>query len=389
MTLAPSAPGRLGQPVDPAEAQRFLAELDAWVRARRAELDELDAAALGAGRAGEVTSDMTLSMALWQAVSERQQLLVATFDGGRVGPQEAQRLSTLIWGRLDSTLDARATADAGQVAVSLPEACRLSDALAGQLRTRLALVPGADASAARIKDLRAQLERLRDQVALEPAGARARAAATWDGLRTRIADVTERAQRGADVGGLLGPLEQDAARFERDLIVGNAQRRGARDQVVALRELRADLEAREQALTTLAATCRATVTPAPRYAVPDVSALGPVPNTVAELDPYRARLDRVSRALTLAQHAYAQALDEHTGVGDLLDGYVAKARALGLVDQADLVASAEQARAVLARRPSPVAVARQLVTTYQTWLDQLLAARSGDQGPGHSSKESA
>src|SRR5207237_6990430 len=141
--------------------------------------------------------------------------------------------------------------------------------LAGQLRTRLSLVPGADASAARIKDLRAQLERLRDQVALEPANSRSAAVARWGELKQRIEEVTEKAQRGADVGGLLGPLEQDGARFERDLIVGNAQRRGARDQVIALRELRADLEARQGALTTLATTCRTTVSPAPKYAVPD------------------------------------------------------------------------------------------------------------------------
>jgi hypothetical protein len=364
--LAPPAPGSIGRPADPGDTQRYLQDLDAWVRTRRTELDEVDAAAAGAGRASEITSDMTLSMALWQAVSERYRLLSVTFDGGRVGPREAQQLSTLIWGRLDGTMTDSA------LAVSLPEACRLSDALAGQLRTRLALVPGADASAARVRQLRAQLERLRDQVALEPASSRDAASATWGALARRVDDVTERARRGADVGGLLGPLEQDAALAERDLIVGNAQRRGARDQVRALRELRADLEAREQALTTLAATCRATVSPAPRYAVPDVSALGPVPDTPAELTPYAARLDRVSRAMTLAQHDFAAALDEHTGLRDLLEGYEAKARALGVADQPDLVASAAQAHTVLARRPAPLAVARQLVTTYQTWLDQLV-----------------
>ena len=63
----------------------------------------------------------------------------------------------------------------GALAVSLPEACRLSDALAGQLRQRLSLDPAADANAARVKDLRAALDRLRDQVALEPDSSRPRA----------------------------------------------------------------------------------------------------------------------------------------------------------------------------------------------------------------------
>jgi hypothetical protein len=316
---------------------------------------------------------MSLSMALWKAVSDRYQLLSATFDGGRVGRQERERLSALIWGRLDGTLDPSLRPGAGALAVSLPEASRLSDALAAQLRTALSLVPGADASAARIKGLRSQLERLRDQVALEPASTRDAPTAEWKELLERLADVTARAQRGADVGGMLGPLEQDATRLERDLIVGNARRRDARDQVIAAKEMRADLQAREAALAQLAATCVRTVDPAPRYAVPDVSALGPVPVTAAEISAYRLRLDRVSSALTLAQDRYSAALAQRTELVDLLDGYVAKARALGVAGNADLVTSERQARDVLDREPTPLAVARQLVTTYQTWLGHLLA----------------
>ena len=376
MTSAPTAPGKLGDAIDPMAAQTYLQALDEWVRGRRTELDELDAAALSAGRGHDVANDMTLSMALWKAVSDRYQLLSATFDGGRVGRQERERLSALIWGRLDGTLDPSLRPGATALAVSLPEACRLSDALAGQLRTALSLVPGADASAARLKDLRAQLERLRDQVALEPANSRDAATDEWTSLVERTAEVTAKAQRGGDVGGLLGPLEQDATRMERDLIVGNAQRRDARDQVIAAKELRADLEAREAALTQLAAACVRTVDPAPHYAVPDVSALGPVPVTAADIATYRSRLDRVSQAMTLAQDRYSAALAERTELVDLLEGYVAKARALGVAGNADLATSERQARDVLDREPTPLAVARQLVTTYQTWLGQLLSDRT-------------
>jgi hypothetical protein len=384
MTAAPTAPGRLGQPLQAAEAQTFLLALDDWVRARRIELDEVDAAALAAGRGDEITSDMLLSLALWKAVQERYQLLNATFDGGRVGPVEAERLSALIWGRLDGTLDPTLLATAAQVgrdlaaglAVSLPEACRLSDALAGQLRARLALVPGADASAARIKQLRAQLERVRDQIALEPSSTRPAAGTTLERLERRLDDATERARRGADVGGLLPSLEQDATVFERDLIVGNAQRRAARGELLAAQELRADLIARAAALTTLAATCVRSVDPAPRYAVPDVEALGPVPNTPSAIGDYRQRLDRVSQALTLAQGKYAAALAERTQLVDLLDALHAKAAAHGLADQADLAASERQAREVLGREPAPMAVARSLVATFQSWLDQLLSKES-------------
>ncbi len=384
MTNAPTAPGRIGDAIEPMAAQTYLQALDEWVRGRRTELDELDAAAISAGRGQDVSDDMTLSMALWKAVSDRYQLLSATFDGGRVGRQERERLSALIWGRLDGTLDPALRPGATSLAVSLPEACRLSDALAVQLRTALSLVPGADAGAARLKDLRAQLERLRDQVALEPANNRDAATDAWKALVVRTAEVTEKAQRGGDVGGMLGPLEQDATRMERDLIVGNAQRRDARDQVLAAKELRADLEAREAALTQLAAACVRAVDPAPHHAVPDVSALGPVPVTAAEIRAYRSRLDRVSQAMTLAQDRYSAALDERTELVDLLEGYVAKARALGVAGDSDLASSERQARDVLDREPTPLAVARQLVTTYQTWLGQLLA----DHAPRHP-KESA
>ena len=241
---APDAPGRLGEPVEVMAMQAYLTELDAWVRFRKDELDELDAAALASPRKNELTGDMTLSMALWKAVSDRLQLLLAVWDGGRVLEAERERLATLIHGRLDATLDpavlARSAAipgsTPGALAVSLPEACRLSDALAGQLRQRLSLDPAADENAARVKELRAALERLRDQVV--PRARRCPDAAprrTWDELAARIKDVTERLQRGGDVGGLLGPLENDTALFERDLIVGGAERRDTRDRAAAAR----------------------------------------------------------------------------------------------------------------------------------------------------------
>lgn len=365
MSTAPDAPGRIGQAIEPARIQTYLTELDSWIRGRKLELDELDAAALSAGRGDDVASDMMLSMALWKATTDRYQLIFATWDGGRVLQTERERISALIWGRLDGASELP-----GGLAVSLPEACRLSDALAGNLRTTLTLVPGADASAARIKDLRAQLERVRDQVALEPATMRDAHIDRLAGLHARLADITERAQRGGDVGGLLGPVEHQATRFERDLIVGNAQRRDARDQVQSARELRADLEAREAALEQLAAACVRRVDPAPHYAVPDVDALGPIPSTPAEIGTYLTRLGRVSQAMTLAQEKYAAALAEHAGLVDLLDAYAAKARATGVADQPDLAESERQARAVLAREPAPMAVCRQLVATYQTWITQ-------------------
>ncbi|WP_193605159.1 hypothetical protein [Nocardioides dongkuii] len=370
MSTAPTPPGPLGSAPAPAVLQAYLQDLDAWVRDRRAELAELDAAAIAAQRGADVASDMALALSLWKAVADRWQLMWATWDGGRVGEPERQRITALVWGRLDSTVG---TSGGG---TSLPEACRLSDALVGQLKAALALAPGAEATAGRVRDLRAQLERLRDQVGLEPAVARDRAVDRLAGLMARLDDVTERARRGADVGGLLGPLEQDAATFERDLIVGNARRREARGLLEDARERVADLEHRETALRTLADRCVRAVDPAPRLAVPDVSALGPVPNTPERIQAYVARLGRVEQALALAEERYAAALAELSGLVDLLDVLAAKAAAHGLADQPDLLASEQRAREVLAREPAPVPVGRSLVGTYQTWLDQLLSKES-------------
>ena len=356
-THAPAAPGAMGSAPEVAVLQAYLSDLDAWVRGRRAELDDLDAAALAAGRGAEIGSDMALALSLWKGVSDRYAEMWATWDGGRVLQPQREKIAALIWGRL-----------AG--GSSVPEACRLSDALAGQLRTRLALTPGADAAAGRVKDLRAQLERIRDQVALEPALGRDPTVDRLAGLMARVNEIAERAGRGADVGGRLGPVEQDAAVFERDLIVGNQRRRDARGLLEEARRLRAALETREAALTTLAATCVATVAPAPKYGVPDVEALGPVPNTAEAITAYVERLGRVDQALAFAHDKYAAALAEHADLTALLDGYVAKAGATGHAGD-DLLASERQAREVLARRPCPMPVARQLVATYQTWLTQL------------------
>ncbi|HWU20395.1 MAG TPA: hypothetical protein VN088_02645, partial [Nocardioides sp.] len=132
---SPIAPGRLGEALEPADIQRYLTELDEWIRGRRTELDDLDQAALATGRGGEVAGDMALALALWKAISDRYQLIFATWDGGRVLPKERERISALVWGRLDG-----ATGLPGGLAVSLPEAGRLCDALVAQLRTALALV---------------------------------------------------------------------------------------------------------------------------------------------------------------------------------------------------------------------------------------------------------
>lgn len=378
-TTAPQAPGALGEQLDPGRVQTYLGELEEWVRARRTELDELDAAALASERRAELTGDLTLSMAVWKAVSDRFTLLFATWDGGRVGPIERERLSVLIWGRLEASLDPVALDAAGAgrrggdgpggaLSVSLPEACRLSDALVSQLRVRLALDPAADAYSRRVKDLRAQLERLRDQVALEPASARPPLTRQVDELGSRTAALVEKLERGADVGGLIGPLENDAARLERDLIVGGARRRELVDVVREVQDRRAALIARGSALESLAAQAVSTVDPCPNYAVPEVEALGPVPGSEGELTAYRDRLDRVARAMDVAQEAYAAALRTRDDLLARLAATEVRAQAAGVGAVPDVVAAAHGAREVLERTPAPLPAAAAAVSLHEAWV---------------------
>jgi hypothetical protein len=359
---APVAPGRMGAALEAQAAQVYLDELGRWRDGRRRELDELDKAALQTISGTGATGDILLSMALWKAVSDRYELLLATWNSGRVGVTELTRLSTLIWGRLDA-------ATASGLSVSLPEACRLSDALLSQLRVKLGLDPSGLEITERIRQLRAQMERIREQIDLEPAGAgQQEAALDQSRLARRLKDVAEKAGRGGDVVGLLAPLEIEAATFERDLIVNGARRRDAAALVQRAREQRADLEAREAALRGIVQDCVGRVDPAPRYAVPDTAALGPVPNTREKLENYLRRLDQVSRAMTIAQTAYAKALQDHAELDSRLEVYRAKAEATGVAEVADVAQAYELARHALDERPSRTALAEQLVAVYQTYL---------------------
>ena len=347
--VTPPAPGSLGADVPAPELLRYLDAMTRWKDQRRTELDALDRAALELADPADrsaVTPDVTLSMTLWQAVADRLDLILATWDSGRVGEQERRRITTLVWG----TLEQPGSRGQQALAVSLPEACRLSDSLASSLRSRLRL-DGADPDlAGRLRALRQQVERIADQVALVPSRRRGSAADVHAQLDQRLTDITERARRGADVGGLLGPLESQAATVERDLIVAASARAHAKaDHRQATREV-AELTARGQALRKLAERTRSQVTPAPTLGIPDVTALGPVPSDPEELTAYLSRLERVERALAHAHGEYAAALARRA---DLAEQVARLRAALQAVDGAGTMqALLAEAEALLSTEPT-------------------------------------
>ncbi len=137
----------------------------------------------------------------------------------------------------------------------------------------------------------------------------------------------------------------------------------------------------------------AQVAPAPRLAVPDVSALGPVPTDPAAVDAYLVRLDAVGRAMTVAQDAYASALSERDELRGRLGAYAAKAaslRAASTSSGSDLDAAGDleelERRGVdtLDREPVDLDRARALVAAYQAYLGsaQAQAERRGHANRG-------
>ena len=384
MDTAPNAPGKIGTPVDVQAAMTYLGLLGGWITGRRAELDALDATILDSPDRAQLTNDMMLSLSVWQAIKNRYDLLLATWDSGRVGPTEQLRLSALIWGHLDDTLPdsgspTPSSAAISGLSVSLPEACRLSDAMAGQLRSRLNRNPQSDQLAGRLRDLRAQVERLRDQAKLEPPATQPAVLAQVEDISARTEDLGQKADRGGDIGGLLGPLEIRAATMERDLIVGNTKRRQAQDKLARARELREALELREKALSDLVAQAVASVTPAPKYAVPNVDALGPVPSSASLLDGYLGKLGAVSRAMQVVQDAYSTALDERTALANRRTQEVSTAQRAGVASDADVAALGTVIESFLARRPAPTQVVASLIDAYAGAVRMLTASEQGGQ----------
>jgi hypothetical protein len=389
---APFAPGRLGEAAPVAAMVAYLEALADWSDRRKVELDRIDAASLRSGDPDAYTADVTLSMVLWQSVSDRQPALLRAWDGGRADLAARERMSQLIWGRLDGYAGPPGAAATGGLSLSLVEACRLSDALASQLRTRLAFDPSAADGPARVAALRAALERMRELVKQEPSWG-----AQLDTLALRTNDVAVRASRGGDVEGVLKQLETDAARAERDLIVTTATRReGARAKVRAAqqqaqaereaeasqqRELReaadrlaADLRSageqvvalkrREQAARSLVRRCVEQIDRAPRFAVPEVDVLGPVPAGPPELAAYLSRLSDVARAMDVVERAYGAPLAERDELRGRLDGYRVMAGRTGRDGDPPVVELLARARAALAAVPCDVAAAAALVEQY-------------------------
>lgn len=343
---APAPPGALGVAAEPAALLGYLSELQAWLDARRADLDRLDAAARHAGEDG-VTTDVVLALTLWQAVRTRTDELVAVWDSGRADAVARERMSQLIWGRLGG--------DPATSLLSLVDAARLCDAQADQLAARLSFDPHAADVTARLRSLGAGIVRAED-------AARASADTADDAvvarLQGRLARLRSDAARGADVTGTLGALEKDVARTERDLIVATARRRSLakdRERAVALRTTLAD---RAPVLTQVAERCRREIFDPPRLAIPDVTRLGEVPDEQDRLATYVQRLGAVERAMEQVEDAYTAPLRERAELRYRVKNLMTKAQGNGRAASSTVKAGEDEAREALDATPCDLALAR-------------------------------
>ena len=122
----------------------------------------------------------------------------------------------------------------------------------------------------------------------------------------------------------------------------------------------------------LADRARAGVAPAPTLGIPDVSALGEVPGDPTELTAYLGRLERVDRALTVAQTTYAAALARRDDLAERAE----KVRdALSGDAAASMAPLVEQARTLLDARPTDLVRLEALVQAQETFARTMGASR--------------
>jgi hypothetical protein len=343
---APAPPGALGVAAEPAALLTYLSDLQAWLDARRADLDRLDSAARQSGE-NAVTADVVLALTLWQAVRTRTDELVTVWDSGRADAVARERMSQLIWGRLGG--------DPATSLLSLVDAARLCDAQADQLAARLSFDPHAADVTARLRAVAGGIVRAEDAA---HASADTEDDAVVARLRDRLARLTSDAARGADLTGPLGALEDDVARTERDLIVATARRRSLakdRERAVALRTTLAD---RTPVLTRVAERCRREITDPPRLAIPDVTRLGDVPDEPGRLTTYVQRLGAVERAMERVEDAYTAPLRERAELRYRVKNLMTKAQGNGRATSSTVKAGEDEAREALDATPCDLALAR-------------------------------
>ena len=316
---APYAPGGIQQPPTAPLLLTYLSQLENWLAERRSQLDIIDGVIKAISAPTPQTpgpnpqlllNDLMLAMSLWQAITRRHHEIIPIWNYGRVGTVECEKISVLIWGRLSNNNSSNDLDPAlAGMNFSLPEACRLLDALSDQLTSAVGLNGNSENFAKRISVLKAGMERIRDQLLLVTASEAPEAAKKMAALEQRLLLLQEKLRRGGDIAGFIEPLETDAALFERDLIVEGAQHREYEQLITQIQQLLATTIKRSQAASQLAERAIAAADKAPCYAIPDPRLLGDIPSDIPGLHVFEEKLSLVNKALDVVENAYQKALD--------------------------------------------------------------------------------
>ena len=363
---APEPSGSPGEPAGDHELEVYLQELGRWRLRREHELTAIDAATRTHDDRELLNAHVTESMKLWHAVAQRHDLLLSTWDDGGTSADTRLVLNQLIWGLLEQP-----DGDAQSLALSLPEATRLSDSLTVALRAQVGIDDDLTDPQDRIVSLRDDLARLREHARTVEPGRQAETEAVLAELEGRLGDTRERLTEGADVTVQLGALQTELAMVERELLLTDARARHDRadpDQVVAERE---ELLARGEAVRSLAQRALETINPAPRLGIPDVAALGVVPTDEDELTTYVGNLERVSRALDQAHSTYAAALAEYADLADRAQRLAKTLAGCGAPTSVDLAGMLTAAKESLNNRPADIQRAAALVAAQEAYLAEL------------------
>lgn len=360
--VAPPPPAEPGLPAPDEATDRYLSELARWRLRREHELRALDELTRSHGERQALEADLTSSMTLFHAIAQRHDLLLATWADVQGGEGEREWVAQLIWGVLELP-----DGDADALAVSMPDALRLSDALAGSLRVRVD-ADGEATAQDRLAGLDAGLERVRGVLAEQDGSAGEEVAEALEDAAGQV-----EALHGQDEPGLaeIGAAESHLVAVERELIVSAASHAHARADREQAEAERAHLVARGEAVRSLAQRVLDDVRPAPRLGIPDVTALGEVPEDEGALETYVNNLERVGRALEQAHATYAAALAEYADLADRAERLAKTLAGCGAPTSVDLAGMLTAAKESLHTRPADVQRASALIAAQEAYLAQL------------------
>jgi hypothetical protein len=364
--VAPEPSGSPGVPAGDQEVEAYLQELGRWRLRREHELMAIDASTRTHDGREVLNAHVTESMKLWHAVAQRHDLLLSTWDHGNTSPETRLILNQLIWGLLEQP-----DGNAESIALSVPEATRLSDYLAVALRAQVGIDDDLTDPQERIDSLREGLERLREHARTVEPQRQEETEGVLSELEGRLTKVHERLVEGENVTVQLGALQTELAIVERRLLLTDAKARHDRadpEQVAAERE---ELLARGEAVRSLAQRALETINPAPRLGIPDAAALGEVPTDKDALTTYIGNLERISRALDQAHNTYAAALAEYADLASRAQKLAQTLAGCGAPTSVDLAGMLTAAKESLNNRPADIHRAAALVAAQEAYLAEL------------------